>query len=98
MTIVGYSLNDTIIIFDRIREVRGRGPKITWALINQAVNQTLSRTILTSFTTWLVALVLYTLGGAAIHGMAFCLVTGVIVGTYSSVYIAAPVLIWCSRS
>ena len=94
LTLVGYSVNDTIVVFDRIREVRGRSREITWDMINNAVNQTLSRTILTSFTTWLVAMVLYVVGGAAIHGMAFCLVTGVIVGTYSSVYIASPVLIW----
>jgi preprotein translocase SecF subunit len=97
LTLVGYSINDTIVVFDRIREVRGRNRAITWELINSAVNQTLSRTILTSFTAWLVAVVLYVVGGAAIHGMAFCLVTGVIVGTYSSVYIAAPVLIWFGR-
>ena len=94
LTLVGYSINDTIVVFDRIREVRGPRGNITWDLINVAVNQTLSRTILTSFATWLVAVVLYVVGGAAIHGMAFCLVTGVIVGTYSSVYIASPVLIW----
>ena len=94
LTLVGYSINDTIVVFDRIREVRGHLQKITWKLINDAVNQTLSRTILTSFTTWLVSLILYLVGGEAIHGMAFCLVMGVIVGTYSSVYIASPVLIW----
>jgi len=94
LTLVGYSVNDTIVVFDRIREVRGRNQKITWELINSAVNQTLSRTILTSFTTWLVSLILYAVGGAAIHGMAFCLVVGVVVGTYSSIYIASPMLIW----
>jgi SecD/SecF fusion protein len=97
LALVGYSINDTIVVFDRIREIQGRTGRITWDLINNAVNQTLSRTILTSFATWLVAVVLYVVGGAAIHGMAFCLVTGVIVGTYSSVYIASPVLIWFGK-
>ncbi len=60
-----------------------------WDIINAAVNQTLSRTILTGFTTWIVALILYGFGGAAIHSFAFCLLTGILVGTYSSVYIAS---------
>ena len=96
LTLVGYSVNDTIVVFDRIREVRRKAQSITWEMINLAVNQTLSRTLLTSFTTWLVALILFTFGGTAIHGFAFCLVLGVLVGTYSSIYIASPLLVWLS--
>lgn len=94
LTLVGYSVNDTIVVFDRIREVKGKRKEVTWPLINDSVNQTLSRTILTSLTVWLVAVILYVLGGSAIHGFAFCLVAGVIVGTYSSIYIASPFLVW----
>lgn len=94
LTLVGYSVNDTIVIFDRIREVKGKRKEVTWELINESVNQTLSRTILTALTVWLVAVILYVMGGPAIHGLAFCLVIGVIVGTYSSIYIASPFLVW----
>jgi len=97
LTHVGYSVNDTIVVFDRIRETRGRRQPITWATINAAVNQTLSRTLLTGLTTWAVAVILYAFGGPAIHGFAFCLVVGVLVGTYSSVYVASPLLVWLSR-
>ncbi len=94
LTIVGYSLNDTIVVFDRIREVRGKNPDLTPDIVNTALNQTLSRTLLTSLTTLLVVVILYVIGGAGIHGFAFCLTLGVIVGTYSSIYVASPVLIW----
>jgi len=94
MTIVGYSLNDTIVVFDRIREVRGKNPALTEEMINKSLNQTLARTILTSLTTFLVVAILYAIGGEGIHGFAFCLVMGVIVGTYSSIYVASPVLLW----
>ena len=97
LTLVGYSVNDTIVVFDRIRQLRVRGEEITWGLINKATNQTLSRTLLTGFTTWVVAVILYVFGGTAIHGFAFCLLAGVIVGTYSSIYIASPILIWLRR-
>ncbi len=94
LTIVGYSLNDTIVIFDRIREnLGGRGRRITAELLNNSINQTLSRTILTSLTTFGVVLALYVLGGSVIHGFAFALLVGVVVGTYSSIYIASPVLL-----
>ncbi|MBN2294478.1 MAG: protein translocase subunit SecD [Pirellulales bacterium] len=98
LTLVGYSVNDTIVVFDRIREIRRKTQPITWEMINAATNQTLSRTLLTGLTTWIVALILYVFGGVAIHGFAFCLVAGVLVGTYSSIYIASPVLIWFGRS
>ncbi len=94
LTIVGYSLNDTIVVFDRIREVRGKNPNLTDEIVNTSLNQTLSRTLLTSLTTFLVVIILYVFGGEGIHGFAFCLTLGVIVGTYSSIYVASPVLVW----
>ena len=94
LTIVGYSLNDTIVIFDRIREIKGKNPNITYDMINLAVNQTLSRTLLTALTTFMVVVVLYVAGGEGIHGFAFSMIVGVITGCYSTVYIANPVLLW----
>ncbi len=94
LTIVGYSLNDTIVVFDRIREVRGKNPDLTPEIVNTSLNQTLSRTLLTSLTTFIVVMILYVIGGEGIHGFAFCLTLGVLVGTYSSVFVASPVLIW----
>src|SRR5690606_33050446 len=77
MTIVGYSLNDTIVVFDRIREVRGKNPALTEDMVNLSLNQTLSRTLLTSLTTLIVVAILYAIGGEGIHGFAFALVLGV---------------------
>lgn len=94
LTVIGYSLNDTIVVFDRIREVRGKRTEITADMINDSISQTLSRTILTSLTTFIVVFILYWFGGDAIHGFAFALVIGVIVGTYSSIFIASPSLLW----
>jgi SecD/SecF fusion protein len=94
LTIIGYSVNDTIVIFDRIREVRGKDPNLTRQMVNDSTNQTLSRTLLTSFTVLLVVVVLYFFGGDALHGFAFSLLIGVITGTYSSIYVAAPILLW----
>ncbi|MBL8829546.1 MAG: protein translocase subunit SecD [Planctomycetaceae bacterium] len=94
LTIIGYSLNDTIVIFDRIREIRGKSTAITPELINLSVNQTLSRTILTASTVFLTVLVLYAIGGQGIHGFAFALVVGSIAGTYSTIYIATPIVLW----
>jgi SecD/SecF fusion protein len=93
LTIIGYSLNDTIVIFDRIREVRGKSPQLTAEMINTSINQTLSRTLLTSVTTLLVVVILYFFGGAGIHDFAFSLVVGVIAGTYSTVFVASPALL-----
>jgi SecD/SecF fusion protein len=93
LTLVGYSVNDTIVVFDRIREVRGKNPALTEQMINESVNQTLSRTILASFTTFLVVFVLYWVGGEGVHLFAFVMVVGIIVGTYSSIYVAAPLLL-----
>lgn len=95
LTIIGYSLNDTIVIFDRIREnMRRRGKTPFIELINTSINQTLSRTILTSGTTLLVVLALFFLGGAIIHDFSFALMVGVCIGTYSSVFIASVFLIY----
>ena len=94
LTIVGYSLNDTIVVFDRIREVRGKRPYLDVGIVNTSLNGTLSRTLLTSITTLIVVLILYVIGGEGIHGFAYCLVLGVLVGTYSSIYVASPVLLW----
>jgi SecD/SecF fusion protein len=93
LTLVGYSVSDTIVVFDRIREVRGKNPELTPQMINDSVNQTLSRTLLTAFATWLVVAVLYRWGGEGVHLFAFVMVVGVIVGTYSSIYIASPLLL-----
>lgn len=94
LTVIGYSLNDTIVVFDRIREVRGKQTKITADMVNESISQTLSRTILTSMTTFIVVFILYWFGGEAIHGFAFALCIGVIVGTYSSIFVASPALLW----
>ena len=93
LTLVGYSVSDTIVVFDRIREVRGKNPLLTPQMINDSVNQTLSRTLLTAFSVWLVVFVLFALGGEGVHLFAFVMVVGVIVGTYSSIYIASPLLL-----
>ncbi|WP_242688007.1 protein translocase subunit SecD [Alienimonas californiensis] len=94
LTVIGYSLNDTIVVFDRIREVRGKNPGLSKDIINRSLNQTLSRTLLTSLTTLIVVGILYVFGGEGIHGFAYCLVVGILIGTYSSLYIATPVLLW----
>lgn len=93
LTIVGYSLNDTIVVFDRIRENRGRLSRATPEIINESINQTISRTMMTSLTTFLAVIVLYVLGGPGVHGFAFAMVIGVLVGTYSSIAIASPILV-----
>jgi preprotein translocase SecF subunit len=95
LTILGYSLNDTIVVFDRIREnLYEMGRKTVDAeVIDTSINQTLSRTFLTSLTTLMVVLVLYLLGGPVLQGLAFTLIVGVLVGTYSSIFIASPILL-----
>ncbi len=94
LTIIGYSLNDTIVVFDRIREnMGGSRTHISPEIVDRSVNQTLGRTLLTSLTTLMVVVVLYLVGGPVIHGFAFALLLGVLVGTYSSVFIASPILI-----
>ncbi|HOO36784.1 MAG TPA: protein translocase subunit SecF [Deltaproteobacteria bacterium] len=95
LTIVGYSLNDTIVVFDRIREnlKKASGSFEFSSLLDNSISQTLSRTLLTSFTTLIVVLCLYLLGGSVIHDFAFALMVGIIVGTYSSIFIASPTLL-----
>ncbi|HEY2249912.1 MAG TPA: protein translocase subunit SecD, partial [Planctomycetaceae bacterium] len=93
LTIVGYSLNDTIVIFDRLREIRGKNPVVTKEMINATVNQCFGRTLLTAFTVFITVVILYALGGEGIHGFAFCMVVGSIAGTYSTVYIASPLVL-----
>jgi len=98
LTIIGYSLNDTIVVFDRIREnMKRTGKKNLREVINASVNQTLSRTLLTSLTTLFVIVILFFYGGEVIHDFAFTLLVGVVVGTYSSIYIASPFLVLWDR-
>jgi len=92
LTLIGYSLNDTIVVFDRIRENRRKG-RLNAQIITDSINQTISRTLLTSFTTFIVVLIMYIFGGAGLRGFTFAIGFGIIVGTYSSIAIAAPVLL-----
>jgi len=95
LTIIGFSINDTIVIFDRIREALTSGTRGSFAnVMNVALNQTLARTIITSGTTLLSTGTLYFFGGVVIHDFAFCLLVGVVVGTYSSIYIACAIVLW----
>jgi preprotein translocase subunit SecF len=107
LTLIGYSMNDTIVVFDRIRENRTRNLREPLAdTINRSINQTLSRTILTSGLTLLTALSLYLFGGPVLHGFSLALVIGIVVGTFSSIFIASPLLLawehaatgWTARS
>ena len=93
LTIIGYSLNDTIVVFDRIRENRGKSGKLTSKMISDSINQTLSRTLLTSFTTFMAVLVMYIWGGVGLRGFTFAMLIGILIGTYSSIAIAAPILL-----
>jgi preprotein translocase subunit SecF len=94
LTIVGYSLNDTIVVFDRIREnIHKHSKEKLESVVNISLNETLSRTIITSLTTLIVVIVLLLLGGEVIHNFAFALTVGVFVGTYSSIFVASPVMI-----
>ena len=92
LTVIGYSLNDTIVIFDRVRENRGKRPLPTLEIVNNSINQTISRTVLTSVTTLIAVAIIYMAGGSGIRPFAFCLLIGIIVGTYSSVAVAAPLV------
>ncbi len=99
LTILGYSLNDTIIVFDRIREGINtiKDPELE-QIIDESVTRTLSRTTLTSLTTFFVVLTLFLFGGEIIHGFSFTLLVGIIVGTYSSIFVASPILLWLGFS
>jgi len=95
LVIMGYSLNDTVVVFDRMREdLRASRSGSVAEVFNIAINETLSRTLITSFITFMVALSLFIFGGPVIHGFATALVIGVVVGTYSSIFIASPVALW----
>ena len=94
LTIIGYSLNDTVVVFDRIREHMGLYKKKEFtSLVNNALNSTLSRTVNTSLTTFFVLLVIFLFGGEVIRGFMFALMVGVIVGTYSSLFVASPIMV-----
>jgi preprotein translocase subunit SecF len=99
LTIIGYSLNDTIIVFDRIREnLRKYHKEPMTTIVNKSINETLSRTILTSLTTLVVVIALFVLGGGIIHDFSFALLVGILIGTYSSIYVASPILLaWQAR-
>ncbi|EBA03743.1 protein-export membrane protein SecF [Rhodobacterales bacterium HTCC2150] len=93
LTIVGYSLNDTVVVFDRVRENLRKFKKLVLSdLLNVSVNETLSRTTMTSFTTLLALFALFYLGGDVIHGFVFAMIWGIVIGTYSSVFVAATIL------
>jgi SecD/SecF fusion protein len=98
LTIVGFSINDTIVIFDRMREIRGKSSAVSAEMVDRAINQTLSRTILTSGTALLAAIILYCLGGQGIHAFAFAILIGIISGTYSTIVIASPIVLWLQGS
>jgi len=95
LAVIGYSLNDTIVVFDRIRENfrRMRTGSVT-DVMNASINQTLSRTIMTSLTTMLVVVALFFLGGQVVHGFALALIVGILIGTISSIYVASPLAMW----
>ncbi|MDZ7692232.1 MAG: protein translocase subunit SecF [Balneolaceae bacterium] len=94
LTIIGYSLNDTIVVFDRIRENKKLKPNTSWPeMVNRSINQTLSRTVVTSLTTFLVVAVLFVFGGAVLKGFAFAMMTGIMLGTYSTIFISCPMLV-----
>jgi preprotein translocase subunit SecF len=96
LTLIGYSVNDTVVVFDRVREnLRTRtGPTDFVDLLNHSINQTLSRTVITSGLTWMVCVALFVLGGDTLRAFSFVLAAGIIVGTYSSIYVASPVLVF----
>jgi preprotein translocase subunit SecF len=94
LTLIGYSMNDTIVVFDRIRENRRIDSRESFAeTVNRSINQTLSRTVLTSGLTLLTALSLFFFGGPVLRGFSLALVIGIIVGTFSSIFVASPILL-----
>ncbi|MDP6533258.1 MAG: protein translocase subunit SecF [Candidatus Marinimicrobia bacterium] len=94
LTIVGYSLNDTIVIFDRIREnVKASKREAYVSVVNRSINESLSRTLVTSLTTFMVVFILWYFGGEVIHYFAFAMIVGVLVGTYSSIFVASPIVV-----
>jgi SecD/SecF fusion protein len=99
LTVIGFSMNDTVIVFDRVREYFRKSPgEDKKSVINRAINDTLSRTIMTSLTVFLVILILFIFGGEATRGFAFAMLVGVLTGTYSSIFVAAPILVDMDKS
>ncbi len=98
LTVIGYSVNDTIVVFDRIRENRGKLSAVSLQVINDSINQTLPRTLLTSFTTFMVVFIMYVWGGPAIHPYNYALLAGILFGTYSSIAIASPLIVGFKRA
>jgi SecD/SecF fusion protein len=99
LTVIGFSMNDTVIVFDRIREYFRKTPNgDKKEIINAAINDTLSRTIMTSLTVFLTLLILFIFGGDTLKGFAFAMLIGVITGTYSSIFVAAPILVDLDKS
>jgi len=99
LTIAGYSVNDTIVVFDRIREGLKRGERgSTESLMNTAINETLGRTILTGGTTLLSVGALYFFGGSVLRDFSFAILVGILIGTYSSIFFAAPIVLWWSKA
>jgi SecD/SecF fusion protein len=99
LTVIGFSMNDTVIVFDRVREYFRKKKGVSKVdIINSAINDTLSRTIMTSLSLFLTVLILFIFGGEATRGFAFAMMIGVITGTYSSIFVAAPVLIDLDKS
>ena len=97
LTLAGYSINDTIVVFDRIRDNLRHKPGDVKDLMNEAINATLSRTILTSFTTMISVIVLALFGGAALKDFAIMIMIGIVLGTFSSIFVASPIVLWWSR-
>jgi len=98
LMIAGYSLTDTVVVFDRIREnLRTKYKKSTFEVVNESINEVLSRTIIVSFTTFLTAFTLFAFGGEVIHDFALAIMLGIIVGTYSSIFVASPVVIMMGK-
>ena len=98
LMIAGYSLTDTVVVFDRIREnLRTKYKKSTFQIVNESINEVLSRTIIVSFTTFLTAFTLFAFGGEVIHDFALAIMLGIIVGTYSSVFVASPIVIMMGK-
>jgi SecD/SecF fusion protein len=99
LTVIGFSMNDTVIVFDRIREYFRKSPnEDKKSVINRAINDTLSRTIMTSLTVFITLLILFIFGGEVTRGFAFAMLIGVFTGTYSSIFVAAPVLVDMDRT
>jgi preprotein translocase subunit SecF len=98
LMIAGYSLTDTVVVFDRIREnLKFKGRKSTIEIINMSLNEVLSRTIITSLTTFFAAFALYVFGGEVIHDFAFAIMLGIAIGTYSSMFVASPIVLLIGR-